>query len=622
MSCNCLLVRIDPQDIISSTGNTLYTNNAVYIDGVSDCDSNPISTEFTERGYYCYCMNDTSGCEICEGEGWVVYDDTQCYRELTTSATAPSSPLSVVNVSESFFSEFGTRFYNSGFNINGTAPSYAAVVTTVPVWDSGSVDGQGPLNRCGIWTTAGDPGPPFNTWIGFSVCLGGIPETKTYYVGVAGDNNFRITLDGSTILNTKGGPYDNSTSAFKYWHVYPVEIGAGDHTLEVWGLNIDQYGSFGCEIYDNTLSELTGATDVSELNIIFTSADESQFTVVQDISGTYLSSGYTCPSGYVYSTCEGLCVSYEYCSITNPTPSLFYYQDDTLISGEPVLSNYVIQDTTCLTSEDCCGDICTEPEYCISNTGNDDYNDNYDESGLHNNKPYWVGETNGLFLYYSTGTTQWCLSLSLDGSCLLSGKSPCLSVCPDILSEYLSTGVCTSTTTIAPPCETFDFEAIFDCDIPPTPSPTTTSTPTPTPTMTPSSTNTCVVDVNVSISSYTPTPTPTPTMTPSSTPEVTRPCNFYGDVTFNTVNENINCPVSKQFQDCYNGTMYYTTNNVSIPSGGTITEFMVFNATVDGLTKCISYVGITPIVSGVNNIILNSGPYGFSNLGGCSTCTS
>ena len=82
----------------------------------------------------------------------------------------------------------------------------------------------------------------------------------------------------------------------------------------------------------------------------------------------------------------------------------------------------------------------------------------------------------------------------------------------------------------------------------------------------------------------------------------------------------INCPISKQFQDCFNGTMYYTTNNVTNPSGGNITEFMVFNALVDGLSKCISYVGTTTQISGVNNIILNSGPYGYSNLNGCSSC--
>ena len=621
MSCNCLLVRIDPNDITSSTGNTLYSDNTVFIDGFTDCELIPISSEFTERGYYCYCMADSSGCSLCEGEGWVIYDDTQCYRELTTTATPPSGPLAVVNVTEGFYSEFGTRFYNIGFNVNGTG-TYAATSTLVPLWDSGSISPQGPLNRCGIWTVAGTPAPPFDTWIGFSVCLNGIVETKTYYVGVAGDNNFRITLDGNTIVNTLGGPYDGASSAFKNWHIYPVAIGAGDHTLEVWGLNNGSYGSFGCEIYDNTLSELTNATDVSELNIIFTSNDQSEFTVVQDTSGTYLSSGYTCPSGYVYSTCDGFCIAYEYCEITAPSPNLFYYQDDVLISGETVLSYYLVQDTTCSTSEDCCTDICTTSSYCISNTGNPAYDDNYDESGLHNGKPYWIGSTNGLFIYYSIEDSQWCLSSSLDGVCLLSGKSPCPSTCPDLNGAYFNTGMClTPTPTPTNNCDILNFESFFDCEVIPTPTPTPTPTQTPTMTPTPSSTNYCsIVEVVATINSYSPTPTPTPTVTPSSSGIIDRPCHFYGDATFNTVDEMINCPISKQFQDCFNGTMYYTTNNVTNPSGGNITEFMVFNALVDGLTKCISYVGTTTQISGVNNIILNSGPYGYSNLNGCSSC--
>ncbi len=70
MSCNCLLVRIDPNDISSSTGNTLYTDNTVFIDGFLDCESTPVVNEFTDRGYYCYCMTTSADCSICAGDGW------------------------------------------------------------------------------------------------------------------------------------------------------------------------------------------------------------------------------------------------------------------------------------------------------------------------------------------------------------------------------------------------------------------------------------------------------------------------------------------------------------------------------------------------------------------------
>jgi uncharacterized protein (TIGR02145 family) len=261
-------------------------------------------------------------------------------------------------------------------------------------------------------------------------------------------------------------------------------------------------------------------------------------------------------------------------------------------------------------------------EYCISNTNHPEYNDNFTSNGDYDGYPSWLGLTNGYYIYFNTTNTQWCLSSSLGGPCLLSGKSPCTSECPDLNNTYLNSGIClTPTPTPTNNCDILTFDSFFDCEFNPTPTPTQTPTNTPTQTITPSSTNYCsIVDVVATITSYSPTPTPTPTMTPSSSGTIDRPCHFYGDATFNTVDEMINCPISKQFQDCYNGTMYYTTNNTTNPSGGDITQYMVFNALVDGLSKCISYVGTATQIIGVNNITLTSGPHGYANLGGCISC--
>ena len=54
MSCNCLLIRIDKNDILSATGNTLYTNYAVYVSGFNDCDSLPVNDIITQ--YYVICQ--------------------------------------------------------------------------------------------------------------------------------------------------------------------------------------------------------------------------------------------------------------------------------------------------------------------------------------------------------------------------------------------------------------------------------------------------------------------------------------------------------------------------------------------------------------------------------------
>jgi hypothetical protein len=166
-----------------------------------------------------------------------------------------------------------------------------------------------------------------------------------------------------------------------------------------------------------------------------------------------------------------------------------------------------------------------------------------------------------------------------------------------------------------------DFTAVFDCDYVPTPTPSPTNTVTPTSSPTPTPTNPCGGNaVNVTITGYTPTPTPTLTTTPTPTPDVTRPINILGNVSFNTINGEIKNPMSKQFQDCYTGEMYYTTNNLPLPSGGSINQFMIFKGDVNNVSKCISFVGYNLDVIGIDTIFLEDGPLGYSNLGQCNLC--
>ena len=518
-------------------------------------------------------------CSTCVGSGWSGYNETQCYRITTSAATAPVSPLPVVTNGESYYSGNGTRFYNvGGYTVSGNSPTntYAATSTTEFVWDSGGSSSLGPQNRSGIWASTGSSALPYQTWLGFSVCLTGITESKTYYVGIGGDNNFRLSLDGITLLNTKGGPYDGSTQAFQYWHVYPVVIGAGQHTLEVWGLNNTSQGGFGCEIYNNTLSELTAATVYNDLNVLFTTSGQSLFTVVQSTGGTYLSSGYTCSSGYTYSVCDNACIKYEFCS----------------------------------------GGTCPS-SYCIRNTGYPQINNFYTQSGTYNGKPYWTGQTNNYYIFYKSATTQWCLSNVLNGNCLLTGKSPCTSNCPDFFSEYINEGVCPAPTPTPTTCDVLDFESYFDCEgyfcLSPTPSKTPTQTPTPTK----NNTVSCTIEVDAVLLNVSMTPTQTPTQTPTTSGVINRNCNYSGDVTFNTINVNINCPISKKFSDCNNpNNIFTTTDTITIPGGGTLVPNMIFNANVNGSAKCITYIGVTEEIIGGDTIKLNSSP-----LSVCTTCS-
>ena len=260
------------------------------------------------------------------------------------------------------------------------------------------------------------------------------------------------------------------------------------------------------------------------------------------------------------------------------------------------------------------------PTYCIQGTGFD-YDDTYSAvlGEEYNGTGYWSGQSNGYVIYYSSADTQWCLSLTLGGTCLLSGKSPCTTTCPDLCEHYFYEGICPSTTTTTTiNCSTFDFSAVFDCEVFPTTT-TTTSTSTTTTTTLPPPDPCSGVSISATINTYTTTTTTSNSTTTTTT--IYYPCNFSGDVTFNTIDVEIKCPISKEFKDCYDmgGTRYYTNDILTNPMGGDIEVDMVFLALVDGELKCISYVGINNDVSPINTITLVDGSFG-NYPEGCETC--
>lgn len=249
---------------------------------------------------------------------WIPYDENSCYRVVVSDATKPDYTIPLTSVGATEYSDLGTLFYSS-FNSNGTG-TVVHTSTTAPVWLNGSPQDtvRGPMNRCAIWFTAATI---TYTWLGFSTCLSGITSGKTYYVGIGADNEYRLVLDGIEILNTRQSGTSGLTSTFRYWHVYPVTLTEGLHTLELYGLDYGIKAGFGMEVYDNTLSELTGATTSNDLNIKFSSSGYTIADIVQDISGNYLSSGFTCTGSSVYSSCNGGCLDYVFCYAPTPTPT-------------------------------------------------------------------------------------------------------------------------------------------------------------------------------------------------------------------------------------------------------------------------------------------------------------
>lgn len=468
----------------------------------------------------------------------------------------------------------------SGMNSNG---NYGPTSIQNTLWGQGTLI-SGRLNNAGLWSSTGNPAPPLNEWLGFSYCLD-INEGGTYYVGLAADNDIKLSVNNQTLVETNFYNFTANTSAmtgssivFTNWHVFPITLQSGLNIIEVESLNIGEFAAFAAEIYSGSVSTLSGYTSTTQLsaNTLFSTLNFIGQNIPLSSSGATTGTGYTCPEGYSLYTCSGS----PYC----------VYIDKTEIVN-----------------------------YCIQNTGLG-YDDNYIYAGMNDAYSYWSGDTSGLVIYFSTSQGTWCLSDSLGGDCLLAGPYPCTSTCPDLCDEYVFSGACpTPTPTPTVNCSVLDFTAVFDCEVTPTPSVTPTISVTPTRTPTPTPSNPCGGRaVNASITGYTPTPTPTISVTPTITPAVTRPCAISGTVTFSPVIGLLECPSSKKFVDCANGALYYAVNPIILPSGGTLNQNDIFKADVDGVSRCVVFLGIELDVIGVNEIDLVTGPLG--SITGVSSC--
>ncbi len=221
------------------------------------------------------------------------------------------------------------------------------------------------------------------------------------------------------------------------------------------------------------------------------------------------------------------------------------------------------------------------------------YSGNFEVAGTYNSRLYYSGDGITTGYIYHTGDV-WCLSNSLGGTCLLEGTYPRYSICPDISSNYFSTGPCPTPTPSSVNCNTLDFTAYFDCDFVPFPTPTPSitcddvtfsvtsiqSTPTPTP-----STSTCGGDMTFSFSAYTPT-TPSPTLTPTISP--TRTVEVGGQLVYTFFEEAFTCPTSKVLKDCESNLEFYVSDTLTF-SGTPISIGTSFGGYVNGELFCLTY---------------------------------
>jgi len=161
--------------------------------------------------------------------------------------------------------------------------------------------GAGRLNAIGVWSGLGG-GDPHNEWIGFTTCVT-VPTTGIYFIGIGSDESSRFSIDGVLFTNLAPGSFDE----WSVWRVFPVLLTAGQHTIEMEGLNASLAGGFGAEIYKvpnddvNLLMAVTSELELAPYLIWNTKqiADEGGFFDLGEESGC------ECPNGYALSNCNG-----------------------------------------------------------------------------------------------------------------------------------------------------------------------------------------------------------------------------------------------------------------------------------------------------------------------------
>ena len=327
-----------PFDIIGTPGNvTLFSEvsyNDLAIGQVYDIDMNTytgitlISSGLCNNSVGPYTFNGGPGCTCSEGYT-VTNDGLGCYKVTTTAATLIDTVQPGTGSGNGAYGDFGVVMYNlndyniSGGTVSGTYAYDGRYFGSNASMTASEIFWSNRMNYNGVWVDGN------STYVGtLSFCTTiNVATTKTYYIGIAGDNEITIKVNGTTIVNqpsggTTVGGTTNPTNNFKYWHVYPYTLNAGPNIIELSNTNLGSVGDYAAEIYDNTLAELTGATSTGEISVIFSTGDylparaiygrttsvaDNAVEFIENVGpgmryGEGFCTNYSCPSGYVLDT--------------------------------------------------------------------------------------------------------------------------------------------------------------------------------------------------------------------------------------------------------------------------------------------------------------------------------
>lgn len=189
---------------------------------------------------------------------------------------------------------------------------------------------NGRLNIAGIWAETASHVPyPDQTWLSFKACID-ITEEQTYMFAIAGDNSVRASINSTTfngggftnLVNVRYASTPNGTMElinpnltivpFIIWHIFPITLPAGNHTIILEGWNHSSLASFAAEIYKMNIQDMISLMNnpsavPSDLDpyIVFTTASYKNTGQDFPIALDGETVEWSCPDGYTFTECYG-----------------------------------------------------------------------------------------------------------------------------------------------------------------------------------------------------------------------------------------------------------------------------------------------------------------------------
>ena len=84
-------------------------------------------------------------------------------------------------------------------------------------------------------------------------------------------SNQDITDLKDNVNNITGETYTDAEISFVLWYIFPVQLASGVNILQATSVADGFNNVMGVEVYDNTKAEIMSATNLNELNILFSS---------------------------------------------------------------------------------------------------------------------------------------------------------------------------------------------------------------------------------------------------------------------------------------------------------------------------------------------------------------